>query len=394
METNNRRDWMISIRGPALILICVPPLLAGCNESKPESKQPPKHVVQVAEAEAARVPLMRKFVGTTAAVKLVEIRAKVQGYLQERPFTEGADVRKGDVLFVIDQRPYHAEVEKFEADLEQDQARLKFAQQQLDRYGKLQKDSFASVQEYESAQSEALQAAGEVAASKAALRNARLDLEYTTITAPIDGRISNTEVNIGNLVSAENTLLTTLVQLDPLHVYFSPSEAIYQEMAPYHAKGPLKVSIKLASGAAYPHEGTIDFVDNQVDAGTGTIKMRAVIPNPDKTQRPGQYVEVSVTLADNHDAILVPAEAIAEDEAGHYLFVVGKDGMAERRNVKLGPAHESRYIVEEGVRAGEKVVIEGLQKIRGGEHVEIAKAPSAGAGKAQAAPAGEKPKAN
>lgn len=370
------------MRRPAQALLGLALLLAACDDGGTQAQQQtasPAPKVEVAEATSAQIPLTRAFVGTTAAIKLVEVRAKVQGYLEERRFTEGADVKKGDVLFVIDQRPFQAEVERSKGDLEHNQAQLTFAQQQLDRYGKLEADSFASVQRLESVQSDALQAAGDVTASQAALRNAQLDLEYSTITAPIDGRIGNTLVNIGNLVSAENTLLTTLVQLDPLYVYFSPSEAAYQEMVPYQAKAPLPVSIVLATGAAYPHTGTIDFVDNQVDAGTGTILMRAVVPNPDKAQRPGQYVQVQVTLTDQHQAILVPAQAVALDEAGHYLFVVDKDDKVERRNVKLGPLHQGSYVVDEGVKAGDRVVVSGLQKIRGGEQVEVTQAATAGA---------------
>ncbi len=375
----SRRLWPMSMRKPVRTLLCIPLLLTACDSGKPKAKLAPKHKVEVADAVAVQVPLTKEFVGTTAAIKLVEIRAKVQGYLEERSFTEGTDVKKGDILFVIDQRPFQANVEKFKAELEQKQAKLTFAQQQLVRYKKLAQDSFASVQKYESMQSNALQAASDVAASQADLKNAELALQYTTIIAPIDGRISNTQVNIGNLVSSEETLLTTLVQLDPIYVYFSPSEAVYHEIAPYQAKEPLKVSMVLASGAAYPREGTVDFVDNRVETSTGTIKMRAVLPNPEKTQRPGQYVKVNVILTEHHDAILVPAQAVAEDEAGHYLFVVDKDDKLERRNVKLGRAHKDRYVIDDGVKAGEQVVVKGLQKVHGGEQVEVTQSVKTGA---------------
>lgn len=364
----------MSMRKPVRILLFIPLLLTACDDGKPKAKLAPKQKVEVADAAAVQVPLTKQFVGTTAAIKFVEIRAKVRGYLQERPFTEGTEVKKGDILFVIDQRPFQANVEKYKAELEQKQAKLTFAQQQLVRYKKLEQDSFASVQKYESMQSNALQAAGEVAASQAELKRAELALQYTTIFAPIDGRISNTQVNIGNLVSSEDTLLTTLVQLDPIYVYFSPSEAVYQDIATYKAKGSLKVSIVLGSGVTYPHEGTVDFVDNRVETNTGTIKMRAVIPNPDKTQRPGQYVKVNLILTEHHDAILVPAQAVAEDEAGHYLFVVDKDDKLERRNVKLGRAHKDRYVIDDGVKEGEQVVVKGLQKVHGGQHVEVTQA--------------------
>ncbi len=185
---------------PAWAALCIPLFLTACEESKTTSEQSSKQKVQVAEAVAAEIPLVQEFVAQTAAVKLVEVRAKVQGYLVERPFTEGADVEKGDVLFVIDQRPFQAEVDKNKADVEQNQGRLTFANEQLKRYETLKDEGTASVQRYESTRAEAIEAAGELAASQAALKTAQLNLDYSTITAPIDGRASNTLVNIGNLV--------------------------------------------------------------------------------------------------------------------------------------------------------------------------------------------------
>ena len=373
----SRMDWRTFKRSSVWALLSMPIFLTACDDSKPTAAKAPTPKVEVAEAVAAKVPLMREFVGTTAAIKRIEVRARVQGYLQERPFTEGADVNKGEILFVIDQRPFQAEIKKATAELEQNQAELTFAQEQAKRYKTLYSDNVTSTQNYETVQRQALEAAGAVKASEAALTNAQLDLEYTTITAPIDGRISNTQINVGNLVSAEDTLLTTLVQLDPIYAYFNPSDAVYDEIAAYQAGGPLKVSMILASGSVHAHQGTIDFVDNQVDANTGTIKMRAVVPNPDKTQRPGQYVKVQVKLGEDDDAILVPAPAVAADEAGHHVFVVDKDDKVERRNVKLGTALKDQYVIEDGVKAGERVVVKGLQKVRAGEQVEVTQAATA-----------------
>jgi len=370
-------DWRILKRSSVWALLSMPIFLTACDDSKPTAAKAPTPKVEIAEAVTAKVPLMREFVGTTAAIKLVEVRARVQGYLQERPFTEGADVKKGEVLFVIDQRPFQADIQKATAELEQNQAELTFAQEQADRYKTLYSDNVTSAQNYETVQRQALEAAGAVKASEAALTNAQLDLEYSTITAPIEGRISNTQVSIGNLVSAENTLLTTLVQLDPIYAYFNPSEAVYDEIAAHQADEPLKVSMILANGAAHAHQGTIDFVDNRVDPDTGTIKMRAVVPNPDKTQRPGQYVKVQLELGEDDDAILVPAPAVAADEAGHHVFVLDKDDKVERRNVKLGTAFKDQYVIDDGVKAGERVVVKGLQKVRAGEQVEVTQAATA-----------------
>jgi len=354
--------------------------LAACDDSDPKAAKAPPPKVEVAQAVVAKVPLVREFVGITAAVKLVEVRARVQGHLVERPFTEGTDVKKGDVLFVIDQRPFQAELTRATAELEQNKAELTFAQEQADRYTTLHSDNITSTQNYEDIQRQALEAAGAVKASEAALTSAQLNLGYTSITALIDGRIGNTQVSVGNLVNAEDTLLATLVQLDPIYAYFNPSDAAFDEIADYQAKGPLKVSMVLASGALYPHPGTIDFVDNLVDPDTGTIKMRAIVPNPDKTQRPGQYVKVQVDLGEDPDATVVPAPAVAQDEAGHYVFVVDKDDNAERRNVTLGAMFHDQYVIEAGVKPGDLVVVKGLQKVHGGEQVDAARAAAAGAG--------------
>ncbi|WP_052464271.1 efflux RND transporter periplasmic adaptor subunit [Methyloceanibacter caenitepidi] len=366
--------------GALWVALCLPLLLAGCDASNSKPKQEAKQQVEVATAASAEIPLVEEFVGQTAAVTYVDVRAKVQGYLTERPFVEGSDVKKGDVLFVIDQRPFQAEVNQNKAELEQNQGRLDFAKEQLARYEKLKDEGTASVQKYESTRAEAIEAAGELAASQAALQNAQLDLDYATITSPIDGRVSNTLVDVGNLVSAEDTLLTTVVQLDPIYVYFSPSEETYQKMVPFQAKGPLKVSMVLSSGEAFPQEGTVDFVDNKVDPNTGTIKMRAVIPNPDKTLRPGQFVTAKVTLADKHQVVLIPAEAVAQDEGGHYVYVVGKDDTVNRQDVTIGPEYQASYVIEKGVKPGDRVVVTGLQKVHAGAAVEIVEPGSNGPG--------------
>ena len=389
MGSSAKRSGAIRYASWPLLLILVG--LAACDDTKePAAKQAPPPGVTVVEATSASVPVVREFVGNTAAVRFVEVRAKVEGYLEERPFTEGADVKKGDVLFVIDQRPYQADLEQAKADLDQDKAALKFAQQQVARYKSLSAQNAASVQQYEAAQSRELEAAGAVKSAQAAVKNAQLNLDYTTIVAPIDGRIGNTLVNVGNLVSEEDTLLTTLVQLNPIYAYFSPSEAAYHEIQAYQAKGPIQVDMILAGDRVYAQSGKIDFVDNQVDVTTGTIKMRAVFANPDETQRPGQYVQVRLTLGQSGDSVLVPAPAIGEDESGHFVFVVGQDNKAERRNITLGPAYKDKYVVAKGVRAGEQVVTKGLQKIHGGEAVTVEKAKAQGAAEGTTAQIGAK----
>lgn len=369
MRIGAGRGWITKIAPPKIAsygLLCLLLGLAACEEDKTQAQTATPPTVTVTEAVAQTVPVVREFVGNTAAVKLVDVRAKVAGYLEQRPFTEGADVKTGDVLFVIDQRPFQAALEQSQANHAQDQANLKFAKEQVARYKPLLKNNNVSKQKYENLQSQELADAAAVKASAAAVKNAQLNLDYTTITAPIDGRIGHTLVNVGNLVSAEDTLLTTIVQLDPIYVYFSPSEADYQEIVSYQSKGSQTYNLILAGDRLYPQEGKLDFVDNQVDPQTDTIKMRAVFPNPDKTERPGQYAKVQVTLGQQENAILVPAPALGEDEAGHYLYVVGADNKVEQRRITLGATVKDQIIVASGLKSGEKVITKGVQKVHAG----------------------------
>ena len=348
--------------------------LAACDQQTSESKPaaPPPPTVVVADVTKESVPLDRDFVGNTAAIKAVDVRARVEGYLEERRFTEGSDVKKGDVLFIIDQRPFKADVAQAEADLKQKKSSLAFANKQVERYRPLVEKADVSKQQFEGIETQARNAKAAVEASEAALKTAQLNLDYSTIHAPIDGRIGRTLVNIGNLVSAEDTMLTTLVQLDPIYAYFSPSESQFLELLKYQSQdSPLKVSMRLVDETAYGHVGTLDFIDNTVDSSTGTITLRAIFPNPDKTLRPGQYAQVRVHLADQVDTVVVPAPAVGEDEGGTYVFVVDKDDKVEQRRVKLGPDYKTGRVVSDGLKAGEKVIVEGLQKVHGGQIVKV-----------------------
>ena len=365
------QDWRGVGPGAAALTLALTLLLAACDQPASQAKSAPVPSVVVSEAVSRTVPVSREFVGNTEAVKSVEVRANVEGYLVERRFTEGAMVKKGDVLFVIDRRPYEATLSKRQAELQQSQASLKFARQQVARYRPLAARSDVSRQRLEELESEAANAEAAVKAGEAAVTSAELDLNYATITAPIDGQVGETLVNVGNLISAADTELTSLVQLDPIYAYINPSEAHFKELEAYRAKGSQRYQMLLSDGSLYPQDGSLDFVANEVDPRTSTIRVRVVFPNPDRSERPGQFVRVRVTLGEKANAVLVPAPAIGEGQVGHYVYLVGKDDVVEQRRITLGPAYKDLYVVEKGLAPGDRVVVRGLQKVRGGQKVKI-----------------------
>lgn len=355
----------------ALGLILPALLLQACEDdkSKSQAKAPAPVKVGVATVTEQTVPLVREFVGNTEAVKTVDVRSKVQGYLAERKFTEGSLVAQGDVLFIVDQRPFEADLEKYKAELAQNQASLNFALKEVQRYEPLYKTGDISQKKMQEIQEQANAAQAAVDASKAEVRSAELNLEYSIIVAPIDGRIGQALIDLGNLVTVGNMVLTTIVQISPIYVYFSPSESQFLEIEKYQAQGPVSVTMTLADGKLFDETGTLDFVNNVVDQATGTIKLRAVFPNAQETQRPGEYARVHVQLAERPNTTVMPAKAVGEDEAGHFVLVVGSNDKVEKRSVKLGSTYKDMRVVESGLKAGEKVIVEGLQKASNGETV-------------------------
>lgn len=339
----------------------------GC-EQKPDS--PPQYRPQVTVAPVAqqRVPVYLDFVGNLKAVQEVEIRARVEGYLIKRAFQDGADVKRGDLLFVIDPREYRAELERAQAQLAKDRAALAFAQSQVKRYAPLTEQDLAPEDTLENWRTVAKERQGTVKAGEAAVKLARLNLSYCTINAPISGRIGRRLVDVGNLVGAgEETLLATIMQMDPIYIYFNPSEREISRISQKHQEKPLEVRLTLSGGSVYPHTGKLDFIDNRVDPKTGTITMRAVIPNPDKIFVPGQYVNLRLLLGEQPEALLVPEKAVGTDQRGSYVFVLGHDDQVEQRYVQTGPTYQNNLVlIEKGLRKGEPVVVEGILRLRPG----------------------------
>jgi len=346
--------------------------LSGCKKEKKQAYTPPPPTVSVEEVVLQTVPVHLKYVATTDSIKTVDIRARVEGFLEERRFVEGADVNKGDIIFVIEKAPYEAELEMSLAQLAKDKAALSFANDQVKRYKPLAEQDFVTQESLDDYVTQAREAAAAVQADQAQIKQNRLNLGYCTMYSPLNGRIGRTLVNVGNLVGAggQDTKLATIVQLDPLYVYFSPSEKDLRLIMKYRQETDMPVDIILSDGTKHPYPGKVDFIDNTADPKANTINMRVVISNPEKTLLPGIYVQADLFLCDVPDTPLISEKAIGEDQTGSYVYVVGKENKVEKRIVEVGFVYNHQRIIWKGLKAGEKVIVGGLQMIRPGMTVQ------------------------
>ncbi len=324
-------------------------------------------VVTVEEVTKETVPVYIDYVGNTSAIKTVDIRARVEGFLEKRNFVEGDDVREGDLLYVIDRRPFEAALMQARGQLARDEAALAYATEQVARYKPLVEKDFVSRENYDNyvTQEEELKAA--VKSDLGAVKQAELNLSWCDMYAPFNGRIGRTLVNVGNLVGAggQDTKLATLVQLDPIYVYFSPSDEELQRIMKYQSKGDLPVELTLADGTAYRQRGTLNFVDNEVNNQTSTIAMRATLPNPDKELMPGIYLKTRLFL-DEGEALLAPEKALIEDQGGQYVLIVEDDDVVKKSYVETGAAYDDRREITQGVKEGDEVIVGGQQLARPG----------------------------
>ena len=319
-----------------------------------------------------------EFTGTTAALEFVEIRARVEGWLDGVDFSPGSRVKKGDLLFVIDPRPFQAQVDQSEAALKGKQADLKLKQANLKRAEQLLSTSSISRLQYDVQKAEESVAVAQVGIADADLKKAKLDLAYTQLTAPIDGRVSRNYVDIGNLVGAkEKTLLTEIVNDSSVYVYFDVSERdllmllrmwpnIETEKPSDRAKPP--AYLQLADETGYPHAGNVDFAESRVDPSTGTLRVRAIFSNEKGLLVPGLFGRVRVPIVQK-EALLVPELAVGFSQAGRYVLVVNKDQIVEQRPVKTGQLEGTLRVIEEGLAKDEWVVVNGIQRARPGARV-------------------------
>ena len=340
---------------------------AGCG--KEEKKTPPPMPVTVAPVESETVPIYLDYVGTTDSIQTVDINARVEGFLIKRAFEDGADVKEGQLLFVIDPRPFEADLAAAQAQLSESRASLSYALEQVRRYEPLVGKQYITQDTYDGYVTQAEENRAAVEAAQANVTQAKLNLGYCTMYSPFDGRIGRRYVDVGNLVGAagEPTKLATIVQLDPLYVYFSVAERDVPKVIGAQEENPLTVSVLLPDETKTPESGTVDFINNQVDVNTGTIELRAVVTNTRKSILPGQYVKVRLLLGEQPNTTIVPQQAVGEQQGQKYVFVVGEGDKVEFRNVTVGQDYGSKYtVIASGVKAGEKVIIEGLQKVRPG----------------------------
>ncbi|MBT3255962.1 MAG: efflux RND transporter periplasmic adaptor subunit [Deltaproteobacteria bacterium] len=385
MAVNRRIGKTTSIIFLATVTLFATVALWGCKKEKKQAAAPPPPTVTVEKVVLQTVPIHLKYVATTESIKTVDIRARVEGFLEERRFVEGDDVSKGDIVFVIEKAPYEAQLEMSLAQLAQDKAALSFASDQVKRYKPLAEQDFVTQESLDDYITKAREAAAMVKADLAQIKQNRLNLGYCTMYAPLDGRIGRTLVNVGNLVGAgDSTKLATIVQLDPMYVYFSPSEKDLRLIMKYRQEKDIPVDIILSDDTKHPHPGKVDFIDNTADPKANTINMRAVISNPEKTLLPGIYVQASLFLCDVPNTPLITEKAIAEDQTGMYVYVVGEDNKVEQRPVEVGFLYKHQKIIWKGLKAGERVITEGLQMIRPGMTVRIADAKQKNQGKAKA----------
>jgi RND family efflux transporter MFP subunit len=355
-------------------------LLAGCA-AKTSDAPPPPPPVTAAQPLQRQVIDWDEFVGRFEAVDTVQVRPRVSGYVQSIAFKDGDIVRKGQLLFVIDPRPYEAALAEAQAAEKSAEASAANAQVELDRAKRLVDQQFVSRSAYDARLAQWRTAEAAVNQAKAQVQARALDVEYTRITAPIAGRVSDHRVAVGNLVNAqgtEPTLLTTVVSLDPIHFVFTGSEAVYLKYQRANVAGTRTssryasnpVDIQLQDETGYNWHGRMDFVDNAVDA-SGTIRGRALIRNPNNFLTPGMYGRLRLLGSGAYDALLVPDAAVSADQADKVVMVVGADQRVHPRRVKLGPIVDGLRVVREGLAPTDRVVIEGQQRVRAGMKVAV-----------------------
>ena len=368
----------------AALLIAVCGLLigmAGCEKSEQKPQRPPPGVV-VSEVKQETVPIVMEVAGTVQPVKTVKIVPRVSGYIFERNFTEGTNVTEGDPLYLIDPRPYQAKLDSLKAQLKQHQASLEFRISEEKRYTRLANQGAASVEDKEKNIALKNEVVALIDEDKAGIENAELDLSFTKITAPFSGRIQDTLGYVGELVHKQQTELTTVVQIDPIYVISNISrERVYrvqqlqkQGLAPT-AQDEFSAELVMPDGSFYAYKGSLNYFSVLIDPATDTLQVRFEFPNPKKGNErsliPGQYIPLRMIVGHQPDALLIPEKALLQTQEGTHVFVVDKDNKVEKRMVTTGASHEHQWIVNKGLKTGERVIAEGLQKVRPGMVVKI-----------------------
>jgi multidrug efflux system membrane fusion protein len=359
------------------ILVSSALTVAACGGKSGGGAQPPPPQVTVAQVLEKRVKDWDEFTGRLQAVETVEIRPRVSGYIDKVAFTEGSLVKRGTLLFVIDPRPYQADYDRAAADVKRFKTALELGHIELTRVQHLKESGAVSQEELDERLSTVAQAEANVAGSTAALEAAALNLNFTKVISPIDGRVSRAEVTRGNLVTGGSnggTLLSSVVSMDPIYLYFDADEQSflrYTQMArsgerPNSHDSGNPVQVGLANEEGFPHTGTVDFVDNQLNPQTGTIRARAVLQNKDGQFTPGLFARVQLLGSGEYSAILIEDRAVNTDQSQKYVFVLGANNQIEYRKVKLGRVIDGLRVVREGLKAGDVIVVNGAQRVHPG----------------------------
>ena len=350
-------------------------LLSACGKSG-GGQPPPPPQVSVAKVLEKRVKDWDEFTGRLQAVETVEIRPRVSGYIDKVAFVEGSQVKRGDLLFVIDPRPYQAEYDRAAADVKRYKTALELARIELVRVQRLKDSGAVSEEELDERKSTVAQADANVAAAEAALETASLNLSFTRVASPVNGRVSRAEVTRGNLVTGGSnggTLLSSVVSMDPMYLYFDADEQSYlrySQIAHSAASGTndeqKPVQVGLANEEGFPHAGTLDFVDNQLNPQTGTIRARAVLQNKDGRFTPGLFARVQLLVSGEYSAILIEDRGVNTDQNQKYVLLLSANNQIEYRKVKLGRVIEGLRIVREGLNPGDAIVVNGAQRVHPG----------------------------
>ncbi|MEO0793960.1 MAG: efflux RND transporter periplasmic adaptor subunit [Verrucomicrobiota bacterium] len=363
---------------PIIILSSTAVLLAACGKEEQPNTAPQALPVTVAIPVVERITEFAEFTGRLEAVEMVEIRPRVNGYIKSIHFEEGQKVQKGDLLYIIDPAPFEAQVNRMQAQLEQEQAALSLATANLERAERLADADAISREEADIRRSEALQAAADVKAAEAELEIARLNLSYTQIEAPIYGIADRHIVTVGNLVSGEQaiaTLLTTIVPHDPIYAYYEVDERSFLRGVRRFFEGEtpgrgsdisLPAYLGLDDEAGFPHVGEVDFASNRIDPDTATMTVRAIFENDDEFLTPGLFARIRVPASKEKDQLLIPDAAIGADQTHRFVWVVRDDNTVEPRRIDLGPMHHNLRVVRDGLQPGDRIVIMGVQFLQPG----------------------------
>jgi membrane fusion protein, multidrug efflux system len=373
---SEKTRWIFASAGLAGVAILA---LVGCDvKAQPSFERPPAPVTVVA-ATSEDVPVYLDEIGKVVAREMVSIQPQVSGRITSINFEDGSDVKKGAPLFTIDPRPYQAALDAAEANLAQARAALQLARVEYARAADLVQNNAVSRSEYDTRKSAVEVAEAQIGLSEAAVETARLNLDYCSIRSPIDGRTGHRLVDIGNVVEANKGSLLVIQRIDPIYADFTITENDLTDVQKNMDRGTLRVEVRLPDDPGDPRVGGLTFLDNAVQDGTGTVKLRATLPNSDQRFWPGRFVKVRLVLSTLHDAVLVPASAPQTSAQGPFVFVVNKDSIAEMRPVTLGQRQEDQVVVTRGLESGERVVIAGQIAVMPGGKVMVAQPDAAGA---------------